>query len=157
HAAQDPAGPGDNAPAGHDRAGGCRPRQGRRRAHAGDLGGPFMDRVAGSPAGQPVVIGAGLAGLMTALYLSPLPGLVLAKAPLGSGAASAWAQGGIAVAVGADDEPALHAADTLAAGAGLCDPVTVERITRAAPGAIDDLTRWGVAFDRDADGRLLLG
>jgi L-aspartate oxidase len=116
-----------------------------------------MDRIADSLAGQPIVIGAGLAGLMTALHLSPAPVIVLTKAPLGSGAASAWAQGGIAAAVGANDTPALHEADTKAAGVGLCDPVMVERITSAAPGAVDDLARCGVAFDRDADGRFLLG
>jgi L-aspartate oxidase len=82
---------------------------------------------------------------------------VLAKAPLASEAASAWAQGGIAAAVGADDDPSLHAADTIAAGAGLCDALVVERITAAAPGAVEDLARWGVAFDCSADGRFKLG
>jgi L-aspartate oxidase len=116
-----------------------------------------MDRIPDSYAGQPIVIGAGLAGLMTALKLAPEPVVVLARAPLGSGAASAWAQGGIAAAVGPDDTPALHAADTIAAGAGLCDPVTVHRLARAGPGVVDELARRGVAFDRDAAGRLMLG
>jgi L-aspartate oxidase len=107
--------------------------------------------------GQPIVIGAGLAGLMAALHLSPEPVIVLAKAPLGRGAASAWAQGGIAAAVGAGDDPAMHAADTLAAGDGLCDPAAVARITAAAQDAITELVRRGVAFDRTADGRLALG
>jgi L-aspartate oxidase len=107
--------------------------------------------------GAPVLIGAGLAGLMTALHLAPEPVIVLAKAPLGSGAASAWAQGGIAAAVGADDDAAIHAADTLAAGDGLCDPSTAARITGAAPDAIEELIRRGVAFDRTAGGRLALG
>jgi len=108
-------------------------------------------------AGQPIIVGGGLAGLLTALHLVPEPVVVLAKAPLASGAASAWAQGGIAAAVGADDDPALHAADTVAAGAGLCDAAMVRRITNAAPGAVDDLAGWGVAFDRSADGRFKLG
>jgi L-aspartate oxidase len=116
-----------------------------------------MDRIPASYAGQPIVIGAGLAGLMTALHLSPEPVVVLARAPLGCGAASAWAQGGIAAAVGPDDAPALHAADTMAAGAGLCDPVTVHCLTGAAPGIVEELARGGVAFDRDADGRFMLG
>jgi L-aspartate oxidase len=116
-----------------------------------------MDRISASYAGQPIVIGAGLAGLMTALKLAPEPVVVLARAPLGSGAASAWAQGGIAAAVGPDDTPTLHAADTIAAGAGLCDPVTVHRLARAAPGVVEELARRGVAFDRDAEGRLMLG
>src|SRR5215472_12400381 len=116
-----------------------------------------MEQTTNALAGQPLIIGAGLAGLLTALYLAPEPVIVLAKAPLALGAASAWAQGGIAAAVGADDGPALHAADTIAAGAGLCDDWMVARITAAAPGAVEDLARWGVAFDRGADGSFKLG
>jgi L-aspartate oxidase len=69
----------------------------------------------------PVIIGGGLAGLMTASRLAPMPAVVLAKAPLGAEASSGWAQGGIAAAIGPDDDPELHLADTLAAGDGLCD------------------------------------
>jgi L-aspartate oxidase len=116
-----------------------------------------MDRIPASYAEQPIVIGAGLAGLMTALHLAPQPVIVLARAPLGSGAASAWAQGGIAAAVGPDDAPALHAADTIAAGAGLCDLEAVHRLTGAAPSVVEELAHLGVAFDRDADGRFMLG
>jgi L-aspartate oxidase len=116
-----------------------------------------MDRVADPLAGRPIVIGAGLAGLMTALHLAPEPVVVLSKAPLGIEASSAWAQGGVAAAVGEDDDPALHAADTLAAGDGLCDPAAVERITAAARQAIEELARRGVVFDRTAEGRFMLG
>src|SRR5262245_24243978 len=116
-----------------------------------------MEQIANALAGQPIIVGAGLAGLLTALHLAPEPVIVLAKAPLALGAASAWAQGGIAAAVGAGDNPALHAADTIAAGAELCDASMVERITAAAPGAVEDLARRGVAFDRSADGRFKLG
>ena len=116
-----------------------------------------MEQTTNALAGQPLIIGAGLAGLLTALYLAPEPVIVLAKAPLAAGAASAWAQGGIAAAVGSDDDPALHAADSIAAGDGLCDASMVERITAAAPGAVEDLARRGVAFDRSADGRFNLG
>lgn len=108
-------------------------------------------------AGCPVIIGGGLAGLMTALRLAPRPVILLAKVPLSEGAASAWAQGGIAAAVGEDDRPALHAADTLAAGDGLSDPTVASRIAAAAPAAIIELERHGVVFDRDAAGRLALG
>jgi L-aspartate oxidase len=108
-------------------------------------------------AGCPVIVGGGLAGLMTALRLAPRPVILLAKVPLSEGAASAWAQGGIAAAVGEDDRPALHAADTLAAGDGLSDPIVVSRIAAAAPGAIIELERHGVVFDRDPAGRLALG
>ena len=115
-----------------------------------------MDSIA-QAAGCPVVIGAGIAGLMTALRLAPEPVIVLAKAPLGSGCASAWAQGGIAVAVGADDDPARHAADTIAAGDALCDAHAVERITAAGPAALASLVDFGATFDRASDGRYKLG
>jgi L-aspartate oxidase len=108
-------------------------------------------------AGRPVIIGAGLAGMMTALRLAPEPVVLLSKAPLGADSSSAWAQGGLAASCGADDTPALHAADTRAAGDGLCDPDIVERITKAAPAAIDALSRLGVRFDRSPDGALALG
>jgi L-aspartate oxidase len=116
-----------------------------------------MDRIATTLAGQPIVIGAGLAGLMVALHLAPRPVVVLAKAPLGSAVASAWAQGGVAAALGSDDDPALHAADTLEAGDGLCDAQIVERVTGAAVEAVAALTRHGVLFDRDADGSFAFG
>ena len=105
----------------------------------------------------PVIIGGGLAGLITALRLAPLPVVVLSKAPLGTEASSAWAQGGIAASVGLDDDPALHGADTLAAGDGLCDGDAVSRIVRAGPDAIEALARLGARFDRAADGSLRLG
>src|SRR5262245_28307329 len=107
--------------------------------------------------GCSVIIGGGLAGLMTALRLAPQPVILLARVPLIEGAASAWAQGGIAAAVGEDDGPELHAADTLAAGDGLSDPAVVARIAAAAPSAIIELERHGVVFDRDATGHLALG
>ncbi|CAH2605594.1 L-aspartate oxidase (plasmid) [Rhodovastum atsumiense] len=106
---------------------------------------------------RPIVIGAGLAGLMTALHLAPMPVLVLARAPLGEAAASAWAQGGVAAAVGPDDDPARHLQDTLAAGDGLCDAAIAARILGAAPDTIAALLRRGVAFDRAGDGRFALG
>ena len=79
--------------------------------------------------GDVVIVGAGLAGLFTALKLAPMPVTVLAAAPLGEGASSIWAQGGIAAAVGADDSPALHAADTIAAGAGIVDEAVARFVT----------------------------
>jgi L-aspartate oxidase len=108
-------------------------------------------------ADRPVVIGAGIAGLMTALHLAPEPVVLLSKGPLGADSSSAWAQGGLAASIGEDDDPALHLGDTLAAGAGLCDGEIADRITRAAPAAIDELSRLGVRFDRRADGVLALG
>lgn len=104
-----------------------------------------------------VVVGAGLGGLVTALELAPMPVLLLSRAPLGRELATAWAQGGIAAAMAPDDGPALHAADTHAAGDGLCDPAIVSLVTAEAPACIERLERFGVRFDRDASGRLSLG
>jgi L-aspartate oxidase len=106
---------------------------------------------------RPVIIGGGAAGLMAALQLAPEPVLLLSKAPLGAEASSLWAQGGLAAAMGDDDAPALHLADTLAAGAGLCDEAIAGRIVDAAPAAVEHLAQLGVAFDRRADGGWRLG
>jgi L-aspartate oxidase len=103
-------------------------------------------------AGRPVIVGAGLAGLVAALELAPRPVVVLSKAMLGDGAASAWSQGGLAAAVLPDDSPESHAADTIAAGDGLCDPEVVAHITRSGPDAVDLLERLGVHFARGPDG-----
>ena len=62
-----------------------------------------------------LVIGAGLAGLTAAMAAAPRKALVLSPTSLNQGCSSAWAQGGMAAALGEDDAPALHAADTLAA------------------------------------------
>lgn len=107
--------------------------------------------------GRPVIIGGGIAGLMTALQLAPEPALLLSRSPLGADASSAWAQGGLAASLGDDDEPALHLADTLLAGDGLCDAHAATRIVHAAPAAIEDLARRGVRFDRTPAGALRLG
>lgn len=108
-------------------------------------------------AGHPVIIGGGAAGLMTALQLAPEPVVLLSRSPLGAEASSMWAQGGLAAAMGDDDDPTLHWKDTIAAGAGLCDEAVADRIVRAATGAVEHLARLGVAFDRNADGSWRLG
>ncbi|WP_342363952.1 L-aspartate oxidase [Terrarubrum flagellatum] len=106
---------------------------------------------------RPAIIGAGVAGLMTALHMAPQPVLLLSKAPLGTEASSVWAQGGLAACAGDDDDPDLHGADTIAAGDGLCDPDIVRRTTQAGPGAVATLEQLGVRFDRGPDGALRLG
>lgn len=106
--------------------------------------------------GDIVVVGAGLAGLFTALRLAPLPVTVVAAAPLGEGASSVWAQGGIAAAVGEGDTPERHAADTIAAGDGLVDPRVARVVAQEAPARIADLLRYGVPFDRDLAGHFVL-
>ncbi|MBK1667776.1 L-aspartate oxidase [Rhodovibrio sodomensis] len=104
-----------------------------------------------------LVLGAGIAGLAAALALRPRPVTLVTPGPIAAGAATAWAQGGIAAATRPDDGPDRHAADTLAAGGGLCDRRVVAAVTRAAPDAIRRLEAWGVRFDRDADGRRARG
>ncbi|MFS8145810.1 L-aspartate oxidase [Rhizobium sp. BR 249] len=108
-------------------------------------------------AGRTVIVGSGLAGLMTALTLAPEPCIIVTRAALGAETSSAWAQGGIAASMGADDSAELHLADTLAAGDGLCDPAVAAGIIAEAPAAIAALERAGVRFDRNAAGELSLG
>jgi len=108
-------------------------------------------------AGRAVIVGSGLAGLMTALTLAPEPCVIVTRAVLGAETSSAWAQGGIAASIGTDDSSALHLADTLAAGDGLCDPTVVAGIIAEAPAAIAALEQAGVRFDRNAAGELSLG
>ena len=108
-------------------------------------------------AGEVLIVGAGLAGLFTALKLAPRRVTVLAAAPLGDGASSAWAQGGIAAAVSEGDAPQSHAADTIAAGAGIVDEEIALSMAHEASGRIADLLRLGVPFDRDLEGKLSVG
>jgi L-aspartate oxidase len=104
-----------------------------------------------------LILGAGVAGLFTALKLAPFPSLILAGARPGVSGSSAWAQGGIAAAVGPGDTWQSHAADTIAAGAGICEPEIVELVAREAPERIEDLVRFGAPFDRNPDGTLAVG
>ena len=102
-----------------------------------------------------IIIGGGVAGLMAALAAAPRRVTILNPGPLGAGAASVMSQGGLAAAVGATDNVALHVADTLAAGAGLCEPEAVARIIGAGPALVETLLRLGVRFDRHGDGLAL--
>src|ERR1700709_2111717 len=104
-----------------------------------------------------VIVGAGLAGLFCALRLAPRPATVISAAPLGEGAATAWAQGGIAAAVAEGDSAEAHAADTIAVGAGLVDEAVALGLAREAGARIHDLLQYGVPFDRDLEGRLAVG
>src|SRR4051812_8423331 len=104
-----------------------------------------------------LILGGGIAGLFTALKLSPMPVTVLAGTRPGHSGSSAWAQGGIAAAMGPDDDWRAHAADTTAAGAGLCDAAIVDLVAQEAPARIADLLELGAPFDRKSDGSLALG
>jgi L-aspartate oxidase len=104
-----------------------------------------------------LILGAGLAGLTAALVAAPRKVLLLSPTPLGEGCSSAWAQGGMAAALGDDDSPALHAQDTIAAGAGLCDPEAVAVLTREGPDAVRRLADLGAPFDRTPDGGFSAG
>ena len=104
------------------------------------------------------VIGAGLAGLWTALAGADAGAQVLLVTTGDlDAAASYWAQGGVAAALGDDDSPALHAADTLGAGRDACRTAAVDVLSREAPDRVRELADMGVAFDRAVDGSLSLG
>jgi L-aspartate oxidase len=104
------------------------------------------------------VVGGGAAGLWTALQAAEHGGRVclISRTQL-SQSASYWAQGGLAAALEPGDSPQQHAADTLAAGRGLCRPSAVQTLVEEAPAAVQDLRSRGVVFDLDPSGELSLG
>jgi len=95
-----------------------------------------------------LVVGAGAAGLYTALCLPSSLRVGLITKNTVALSASDWAQGGIAAAVAPEDSPSLHIEDTIKAGAGLCDEAAVEFLAKLAPSCIQSLVNMGVAFDR---------
>ena len=105
---------------------------------------------------QIIIIGAGLAGLFTALKLAPLPVTLVSPKPLGHGASSSWAQGGIAAAMGEGDHPDKHILDTIKVGAGIVDENMASIIAYEARARIEDLLSYGVPFDKDLEGKLKL-
>jgi len=110
------------------------------------------------PLNSPIlIIGAGVAGLFTALKLAPRPVTVVTARLLGKGGSSGWAQGGIAAAVGEGDHPDFHLQDTLTAGAGLVEHKAAHILCAEGPARINDLIAYGVPFDRDAHGNLKVG
>ena len=106
-----------------------------------------------------VIVGSGIAGLSTALQitrLSQLRVMLVTKDVLAAGS-TPWAQGGIAAALGAGDSPDQHLADTLVAGAGVCNEDAVRVLVREGPAAVRDLMQIGTRFDHGRDGELSLG
>ncbi|MDG2990361.1 L-aspartate oxidase [Candidatus Synechococcus calcipolaris G9] len=95
-----------------------------------------------------LIIGSGAAGLSAALAIPPQYRVGLITKDDLKQSASGWAQGGMAAAIAQEDSPLLHGEDTLKAGAGLCDPASVEFLVAQAPTQVDRLLAMGVAFDR---------
>ncbi len=104
-----------------------------------------------------LVIGSGVGGLTVALETPDLRVGLITKSELGSGGSSPMAQGGVAAAIGPGDSPTAHAADTLAAAAGLAVPDRVRLLTEEGPARIAALLALGTRFDRDEVGHLALG
>ena len=106
-----------------------------------------------------LVVGSGVAGLSAAVRAADTHGFrvgVLTKGDLEQ-STTRWAQGGVAAVLGGDpDSTDLHLADTLAAGAGLCDIDAVRVLVEEGPTRVRDLITLGAAFDRDDQGRLEL-
>src|SRR5437870_8850384 len=98
-----------------------------------------------------IIVGGGGAGLRAAIGLAPAGRvLVLTKAEPAE-RNTGYAQGGIAAAIGDDDSPALHAADTMRAGDGLCDEDAVRVCVEDGPRYVHELIAWGARFDRAPD------
>ena len=106
-----------------------------------------------------LVLGSGVAGLSAAVRAAEIHGMrvgVLTKAELQQ-ATTRWAQGGVAAVLGGDpDSTDLHLADTLAAGAGLCDVDAVRVLVDEGPSRVNELIALGARFDRDPQGELEL-
>jgi len=104
-----------------------------------------------------LVVGSGVAGLHTAWRASSEGDvMVLTKRSLFD-SATAYAQGGIAAALGAGDSPELHRRDTLAAGAALCDAAAVEILVEEGPARVRELHIAGADFDLEPGGAFKLG
>ena len=103
-----------------------------------------------------IIIGSGIAGLNTALLAREHGTVLIVTKGKIDDCNTRFAQGGIAAAVGPGDSPALHMQDTLAAGAGLCDPAAVQVLTHEGPQRVAQLIQWGVPFDT-SHGQVALG
>ena len=104
-----------------------------------------------------LVVGSGVAGLHTAWRASEHGDVLLLTKRSLFDSATAYAQGGIAAALGAGDSPALHRRDTLAAGAALCDAAAVQVLVDEGPARVRELQTAGAHFDLGPGGRLKLG
>jgi L-aspartate oxidase len=104
-----------------------------------------------------LIIGSGIAGLRAAADLVAHGRVTVLTKADPSESNTGYAQGGIAAAVGPEDSPEEHFADTMAAGDGLCDEDAVRVLVDEGVGYVRELLDWGAQFDRDASGQPLLG
>ena len=91
-----------------------------------------------------LIVGSGIAGLRAAIALAPFGRVLVLTKAAATESNTGYAQGGIAAAIGADDSPALHAADTIRAGDGLCDEEAVRVLVEEGPRYVRELIDWGV-------------
>ncbi len=103
------------------------------------------------------MIGSGIAGLRAALDLAAHGRVVMLTKADPTDSNTGHAQGGIAAAVGPEDSPEEHFADTMAAGDGLCEESAVRVLVEEGVGYVEELITWGVRFDRDGSGALAFG
>ena len=103
-----------------------------------------------------LIVGSGIAALRAALALAESGQVLLLTKAASAEGNTGYAQGGIAAAVGDDDDPRLHEKDTLAAGDGLCDVHAVRILVAQGPADVYELMDWGAAFDRQPNGDVAL-
>ena len=119
---------------------------------------PYADSTPAHPAQQQhvdfLVIGAGIAGLSAAIRLAKTGSVLVVTKEALAESNTAYAQGGIAVAMGGDEDVALHLEDTIAAGDGLVDAKAARILVEQGPRRVEELLEWGTAFDRE-NGQLL--
>jgi L-aspartate oxidase len=97
-----------------------------------------------------LIVGTGIAGLSFALRAAEYADVIMATKKEQSASNTNYAQGGIASVLAPTDSVDGHVADTLAAGAGLCQEDVVREIVQEGPQAVRDLIDWGVAFSRES-------
>src|SRR5882757_3795352 len=96
-----------------------------------------------------LVVGGGIAGLSAAIRLAGVGRVLLVSKEKLSESNTAYAQGGIAVAMGGDEDIALHLEDTMAAGDGLVNREAAAILVEQGPQRVEELLEWGTAFDRE--------